>query len=519
MLATFGRLPIFAAEFRLMKPTVRVRFAPSPTGPLHIGGVRTALFNYLFAKQHQGTFILRVEDTDQNRFVSGAEQYIIEALNWLGIPFDEGPGKEGAVGPYRQSERRDIYQEYAQKLIDSGWAYYAFDTPESLDAHRADHEAKGKTFIYNWHNREKLDNSLTQDPASLKARLALGDPYVIRFKWPVDEVLVLEDLIRGRIRIDANLLDDKILFKSDGMPTYHLANIVDDHLMGITHVIRGEEWLPSLPLHVQLYKAFGWEAPEFAHLPLILKPTGKGKLSKRDGEKLGFPVFPLSWKESQGYREAGYFPEAVLNFLAMLGWNPGTEQELFSKAELIKAFHLERVQKSGARFDPDKNKWYNHHYLQQKPLEELIPDFRTQLAGRLKDTTAFSDAYLERVLGLIRERASFLWEAADLGMYFFATPETYEEKAVRKQWKEQTPELLGQVAALLDALSDFSSEATEAAVKKWIGEQGLSFGQVMPPLRLVLVGAMQGPHLFDIMELIGKEQTLGRIRTAIQRLG
>lgn len=501
-----------------MENNVRVRFAPSPTGPLHIGGVRTALFNYLFAKKHGGTFVLRIEDTDQNRFVPGAEDYIVEALEWLGIPFDEGPGKEGPFGPYRQSERKAIYQQYAAQLVQKGWAYYAFDTPEALDAHRADHEARGKTFIYNWHNREKLVNSLTLEPEEVQRRIASGEAYVIRFKWPVDEVLVLHDLIRGQIRIDANLLDDKILFKSDGMPTYHLANIVDDHLMEITHVIRGEEWLPSLALHVELYKAFGWEPPQFAHLPLILKPTGKGKLSKRDGEKLGFPVFPLSWNESTGYREAGFLPEAVLNFLAMLGWNPGTEQELFSKAELIEAFELERVQKSGARFDPDKNKWFNHHYLQHKELRDLATPFRQELEARLGNTDAYPDPMLEEALGMIRERASFLSEASDLALFLFRAPESYEEKAVRKQWKEDTPARLEALSTLLSGMDDFSSAATEAGVKAWIAESGLSFGQVMPPLRLVLVGAMQGPHLFDIMAFIGKEETLERISRAIETL-
>ncbi|HSR61588.1 MAG TPA: glutamate--tRNA ligase, partial [Robiginitalea sp.] len=342
-----------------METPVRVRFAPSPTGPLHIGGVRTALFNYLFARKHGGAFVLRIEDTDQSRFVPGAEEYIIESLEWLGIPCDEGPVKGGAYGPYRQSDRKALYGPYAEQLVEKGWAYYAFDRPEDLEKHRKNHEEKGKTFIYNWHNREKLVNSLTLSAREAQRRVAEGDPYVIRFLWPKDGSIVLQDHIRGEIRIDTNTLDDKVLFKSDGMPTYHLANIVDDHLMQITHVIRGEEWLPSLPLHMQLYRAFGWKAPEFAHLPLIMKPAGKGKLSKRDGEKLGFPVFPLSWDESMGYREAGYFPEAVLNFLAMLGWNPGTEQELFSKEELIELFDLGRVQKSGARFDPEKNKWYN----------------------------------------------------------------------------------------------------------------------------------------------------------------
>ena len=501
-----------------MNSPVRVRFAPSPTGPLHIGGVRTALFNYLFAKKHGGTFVLRIEDTDQNRFVAGAEAYIVESLNWLGIPFDEGPGKGGPYGPYRQSERKDLYKRYAEQLLATGWAYYAFDRPEDLDAHRKDHEEKGKTFIYNWHNREKLDNSLTLSAAEVTDRIQKGEPYVIRFKWPVDGSLLLKDHIRGEIRIDTNTLDDKVLFKSDGMPTYHLANIVDDHLMKITHVIRGEEWLPSLPLHVQLYRAFGWDAPEFAHLPLIMKPTGKGKLSKRDGEKLGFPVFPLSWKESVGYREAGYFPEAVLNFLALLGWNPGTEQELFSKAELVALFDLERVQKSGARFDPEKNKWYNHQYLQQKPAEELLEPFREVLRAQCPKASTLRDAELVKAIELLRERADFVSDLWSLGWYLFEAPTEYDDKAVQKQWKPGTPQILQQLSELLNGQGSFESSALENSVKSWIEGASLSFGQVMPPLRLVLVGSMQGPHLFDIMALIGKEETLARISRGIARL-
>ncbi|MBC2838208.1 glutamate--tRNA ligase [Robiginitalea sp. SC105] len=501
-----------------MKQPVRVRFAPSPTGPLHIGGVRTALFNYLFARKHQGTFILRIEDTDQNRFVEGAEAYIAESLEWLGIPYDEGPGREGGYGPYRQSERKELYRQYAKELVDSGWAYYAFDQAEALDAHRADHEKKGKTFIYNWHNREKLDNSLGMPAGELRERLGSGEPYVIRFKWPVDETLGFHDLIRGTIRIDTNTLDDKVLYKSDGMPTYHLANIVDDHLMEISHVIRGEEWLPSLALHIQLYKALGWNPPEFAHLPLIMKPSGKGKLSKRDGEKGGFPVFPLSWKGTPGYREAGYFPEAVVNFLALLGWNPGTEQELFALDELVAAFDLARVNKGGARFDPDKTKWYNHQYLQQKPPAALIPDFREVLRRSHPLSASLKDTYLEKVISLLRERADFVSDLWELGDYFFRSPESYDEKAVRKQWKTDTPELMAALLRLLEKTDDFRSSSLEASVKAWIQEHGYSFGQVMAPLRLILVGSLQGPHLFDIMELIGREETLGRIRTALTRL-
>ena len=501
-----------------METPVRVRFAPSPTGPLHLGGVRTALFNYLFAKKQGGTCVLRIEDTDQNRFVPGAEAYIIESLNWLGIPFDEGPGKGGPYGPYRQSERRDLYRAYAEQLLASGWAYYAFDRPEDLEAHRKDHEEKGKTFIYNWHNREKLDNSLTLPAQEVEDRIESGEPYVIRFKWPVDGSLLLKDHIRGEIRIDTNTLDDKVLFKSDGMPTYHLANIVDDHLMKITHVIRGEEWLPSLPLHVQLYRAFGWEAPEFAHLPLIMKPTGKGKLSKRDGEKMGFPVFPLSWNESAGYREAGYFPEAVINFLALLGWNPGTEQELFSKAELVELFDLERVQKSGARFDPEKNKWYNHQYLVRKPAGALLAPFREVLRAKSPTASKFSDSELIRVIELLRERANFVSDLWDLGWYLFEAPTEYDEKAAKKQWKAGTSSVMRQYSEFLKGLSSFESSALEADTKAWLESAGLSFGQVMPPLRLVLVGSLQGPHLFDIMALLGREETLARLARGISRL-
>lgn len=501
-----------------METPVRVRFAPSPTGPLHIGGVRTALFNYLFARKHGGAFVLRIEDTDQSRFVPGAEEYIIESLEWLGIPCDEGPDKGGAYGPYRQSDRKDLYGPYAEQLVEKGWAYYAFDLPEDLEKHRKNHEEKGKTFIYNWHNREKLVNSLTMSAREAQRRVAEGDPYVIRFMWPKDGSIVLEDHIRGEIRIDTNTLDDKVLFKSDGMPTYHLANIVDDHLMQISHVIRGEEWLPSLPLHMQLYRAFGWKAPEFAHLPLIMKPAGKGKLSKRDGEKLGFPVFPLSWHESMGYREAGYFPEAVLNFLAMLGWNPGTEQELFSKEELIELFDLGRVQKSGARFDPEKNKWYNHQYLQQKPIEELLAPFREVLIGKGLPESALEDARLRRIIELLRERASFVWELWGLAWYLFEPPSGYDEKAARKQWKPETSSMLSRLSEFLQQAGSFESAPLEKAVKAWLETSGLTFGQVMPPLRLVLVGSMQGLHLFDIMALIGRKETLARIARGIDQL-
>ncbi|NNJ89330.1 MAG: glutamate--tRNA ligase [Eudoraea sp.] len=502
-----------------MNNIVRVRFAPSPTGPLHIGGVRTALFNYLFAKKHGGTFVLRIEDTDQNRYVEGAEQYIIDALNWCGIPFDEGPGKNGAYGPYRQSERKDLYEKYAEELVEKGKAYYAFDTAEKLEFHRKDHEEKGKTFIYNWHNREKLSNSLTLTPEEIQAKIEAGEDHVIRFKTPHEESIKLYDEIRGEIQIDASLLDDKVLFKSDGMPTYHLANIVDDHLMEITHVIRGEEWLPSLALHYQLYEALGWKPPVFAHLPLIMKPTGKGKLSKRDGEKMGFPVFPLSWESSVGYKEAGYFPEAVVNFLAMLGWNPGDDKELYSMEELISAFTLERVHNSGARFDPDKTKWYNHQYLQQRSDAELAALFypivqeKSAFLGQQADIE-----YVTKVVSMVKERANFVNDLWDLSSYFFITPDHYEEKPVKKQWKENTATILGDVQNLLKTSPSFNSVELEAVVKDWIVAEELSFGMVMAPLRLAIVGDLKGPHLFDILSMIGKEESVKRIQIAIERL-
>jgi glutamyl-tRNA synthetase len=501
-----------------MSQKVRVRFAPSPTGALHIGGVRTALFNYLFAKKHGGDFILRIEDTDQRRYVEGAEQYIIDALNWCGIPFDEGPSKDGGFGPYRQSERKHLYKAYADELISKGKAYYAFDTSEKLDFHRKDHESKGKTFIYNWHNRLKLQNSLSLSKEEVIAKLDAGEDYVIRFKSPQDEKLVLQDIIRGEIHIDTNVLDDKVLFKSDGMPTYHLANIVDDHLMEISHVIRGEEWLPSLALHQQLYDALGWDAPQYAHLPLIMKPVGKGKLSKRDGEKLGFPVFPLSWNESKGYREEGYFPAAVINFLALLGWNPGTEHEIFSLSELVEAFSLERVNKSGARFDLDKTKWYNQHYLQDKGDAELASMFGLMLKDKEIPNCSLEEDYLTRVVTLIKERATFVSDFWELSDYFFLAPIAYNEKAAKKQWKEDTPEIMNQLVSVLKPIIDFTSENVETVVKAWITTKELSFGKVMPPLRLVLVGDMKGPHIFDILAMIGKEESISRIKKAISTL-
>lgn len=500
-----------------MKNQVRVRFAPSPTGPLHIGGLRTALFNYLFAKKNEGVFVLRIEDTDQNRFVEGAEEYIVESLNWSGIPFDEGPGKEGAFGPYRQSERKELYKDYALKLIENGNAYYAFDTAEELDKLRKEAEENKKTFTYNSFNREGLTNSLNLSDEEVAEKLNTGAPYVIRFKTPKDQEVVATDLIRGVVRFKTETLDDKVLFKSDGMPTYHLANIVDDHLMEISHVIRGEEWLPSLPLHVQLYRAFGWNVPEFAHLPLIMKPVGKGKLSKRDGDKMGFPVFPLQWNDSTGYREEGYEPEAVVNFLALLGWNPGDDRELFSLKELVELFDLSSVNKSGARFDPEKNKWFNGQHLQLKSEELLLKDFK-QLLNDSEISFAYSDQQLNTIISLIKERAVFAKDLLSLSDYFFTDPDTYDEKNLKKQWKEQTPEIITQLLGLWETIEDFSSTNLEELTKNWIAETGYSFGQVMPPLRLVLVGALKGPHLFDIAAMIGKKASLDRIKNALERL-
>ena len=502
-----------------MNKSIRVRFAPSPTGPLHIGGVRTALFNYLFAKKHGGTFVLRIEDTDQKRFVTGAEDYITNALNWCNIPFDEGPGKDGDFGPYRQSERKHLYKQYVDLLIENNKAYYAFDTAEALDLERKNHEAKGKTFIYNWHNRTRgrLVNSLVLSKEEVAEKIANGEDYVVRFLAPQDETLELTDLIRGRIAIDTNTLDDKVLFKSDGMPTYHLANVVDDYLMNITHVIRGEEWLPSLALHQLLYNAFGWEAPQFAHLPLILKPTGKGKLSKRDGDKLGFPVFPLNWEDpstnsiSKGYKESGYFPEAVVNFLAFLGWNPGTEQELFSLDELVKAFDMKNVNKAGARFDPDKTKWFNHQYMQKQSAETLSKTF----IDTTPELKAIDPDYVALVVDLIKERATFPSEFWGLSHYFFKAPETFAEAALKKAWKEHSKDLMSQLIGVLETADDSSVDGIQTSVKGWITENEIGFGKIMMPLRVALVGALEGVDVFDILYLIGKSEAVKRIQTLI----
>lgn len=498
---------------------VRVRFAPSPTGPLHIGGVRTALYNYLFARKYNGTFILRIEDTDQTRFVDGAEEYIMESLNWCGIVVDEGIREGGAFAPYRQSDRKDIYRKYADELFDKGHAYYAFDTPEELEALREKAGKEGRTFIYNYQVRDKLNNSLSLPDVDWNARLDRGEPYVIRFRMPPDEDIHFDDLIRGHIVVNTNTLDDKVLFKSDGMPTYHLAHFVDDHLMKISHVIRGEEWLPSLPLHVLLYRAFGWEPPLFAHLPLLLKPDGKGKLSKRDGDRLGFPVFPLFWpygETARGYREDGYYPEAFVNMLALLGWNPGTEQEIFSIDELIQAFSIERVGKSGSRFDPEKAKWFNHQYLQRRSDTQLALEFREILRAKGVHGDIIR---LEKLIALVKERVSFVRELWDQTDFFFRAPEEYDRDVVSKRWVESTPSILRELITVIRDIPDFTPSGAESYVMKWIGEKGLNTGSVMTPFRLVVVGALRGPGMFDIICWISREETIGRIEKGIEIIG
>lgn len=506
-----------------MNPTqIRVRFAPSPTGPLHIGGVRTALYNYLFARKHGGKFILRIEDTDQVRFVPESDKYIMESLKWAGISFDEGIREGGPFGPYRQSERKGIYREYAEKLVETGHAYYAFDTPQELKKMRTKlEEEKAANSSYGIAVRMSMTNSLTLSPEDVANRISSGDPYVIRFKMPDNQDIKIFDEIRNWVTVNTSTLDDKVLFKSDGMPTYHLANIVDDHLMEITHVIRGEEWLPSLPLHALLYRSFGWDEPKFAHLPLLLKPDGKGKLSKRDGDRLGFPVFPIEWKDpksgeiSSGYRESGFFPGAFVNMLAFLGWNPGTEQELFSMEELINAFSINRVGKSGSRFDFEKAKWYNHQYLQLQPIEELVEQYKPVLKEKKIEAT---DDYISTVCELIRERANFVKEFWDLSCFFFEAPKEYDHKVVKKRWKKNTPEIMTGLMEILRAVDDFTSENTEHAVKAWIEEKEAGMGAVMNAFRLCVVGAMKGPHMFDIIALIGKKETLSRIETGINKI-
>ena len=501
-----------------MERKVRVRFAPSPTGPLHIGGVRTALFNYLFARKNGGEMILRIEDTDSTRFVPGAEDYINEALAWLGIKIDEGVREGGNYGPYRQSERRDIYRKYVKQLLDADKAYIAFDTPAELEAKRAEIP----NFQYDASTRASMRNSLTMSADEVKTLIDAGEKYVVRFKIEPNHDVVVNDLLRGKVTINSSILDDKVLYKSaDDLPTYHLANIVDDHLMLVTHVIRGEEWLPSAPLHVLLYEAFGWAdtMPEFVHLPLLLKPVGNGKLSKRDGDKLGFPVFPLEWHDpasgavSKGYREEGYLPEAVVNFLALLGWNPGNDQEIMSMDELISLFSFEHCSRNGAKFDFEKGKWFNHKYLSEKPDAELAALFRPILDE--KGITGFSDEYVARAVGMVKSRISFvkdLWEQAS---FFFVAPDTFSEKDIKKRWKDDTPRIMEELIGVLENLPDFSSKPSEEIVLKWITDNGYHMGNVMNAFRLTVVGECKGPHMFDITELMGREETIRRIRRGI----
>lgn len=500
---------------------VRVRFAPSPTGALHIGGVRTALYNYLFARQHGGDLVFRIEDTDSNRFVPGAEEYIIESFRWLGIKFDEGVSFGGEHGPYRQSERRSIYKKYVDQLLAADKAYIAFDTPEQLEAKRAEIQ----NFQYDARTRGEMTNSLTLPKEEVERRIADGEQYVVRFKVEPGIEVHIDDMIRGHVVIKSDILDDKVLYKSaDELPTYHLANIVDDHLMEITHVIRGEEWLPSAPLHVLLYRAFGWEdtMPTFAHLPLLLKPEGKGKLSKRDGDRLGFPVFPLEWHDpktgdvSSGYRESGYFPEAVVNFLALLGWNPGTEQELFTLDELVEAFDIHKCSKAGARFDYQKGIWFNHEYMLKKSNEEVANLFAPIVANNGVDETM---ERITQVVAMMKDRVNFVKELWPLCSFFFIAPTEYDEKTVKKRWKADSAKVMGELADVLEGIDDFSVEGQEPVVMKWVEEKGYKLGDVMNAFRLTLVGIGKGPGMFDISAFLGKEETLKRIRKAIEVLG
>ena len=496
---------------------VRVRFAPSPTGALHIGGVRTALYNYLFAHKHQGDLVFRIEDTDSTRFVPGAEEYIIESFRWLGIKFDEGVGIGGPHGPYRQSERREIYKQYVTQLLDAGKAYYAFDTPQELEAKRAEIQ----NFQYDAHTRMQMRNSLTMPQEEWEQRIANGEQYVVRFKIEPGRQIHGNDMIRGDVVVKSDILDDKVLYKSaDELPTYHLANIVDDHLMEISHVIRGEEWLPSAPLHVLLYEAFGWEdsMPRFAHLPLLLKPEGKGKLSKRDGDRLGFPVFPLEWHDpksnevSTGYRESGYFPEAVINFLALLGWNPGTEQEIFSLEELVEAFDITKCSKSGAKFDYKKGIWFNHEYILRKSNEEIADLFAPIVANNGVDE---SMERIKTVVGLMKDRVDFVKELWPLCSFFFIAPIAYDEKTAKKRWKDYSAQQMTELADLLESLDDFSIEGQEPVVMQWVEDKGYKLGDVMNAFRLALVGIGKGPGMFDISAFLGKEETVRRLRRAI----
>lgn len=501
---------------------VRVRFAPSPTGPLHIGGVRTALYNYLFAKKNKGSFILRIEDTDQNRYVPGAEEYIIESLKWAGINYDEGPDNGGRFGPYRQSERKDLYKKYADQLVEEGKAYYAFDTSEELENMRERLKSEGSSSQqYDASTRGSMTNSLTLGEEETGKRLEAGDPFVIRIKIPENRIVTVDDMIRGKVEVQSSQLDDKVLFKSDGMPTYHLANIVDDHLMEITHVIRGEEWLPSAPLHVLLYEFFGWEAPRFAHLPLLLKPDGNGKLSKRDGDRLGFPVFPLQWKDpntgeiSSGYRESGYFPEAFVNMLALLGWNPGTEREIFSIHDLVEYFSIDRVGKSGSKFDPEKARWFNHRYLVAKDDEELSQLFKKELDKRNIDV---DEKKLITIVGLIKERAEFVTDFWAQSSFFFEAPSGYDEKIVKKRWKAGTPAMMAELKDLILQIQDFRAEVIKPVITKYVEDNDIGMGVVMNNLRLVLVGGGFGPDLMQIAEILGKNEVIRRINAGIANI-
>ncbi len=503
---------------------VRVRFAPSPTGPLHIGGVRTALYNYLFAKKHNGNLILRIEDTDQSRYVDGAEEYIVNSLQWCGIKFDEGPINGGDFGPYKQSQRKDIYKKYAEFLVDNDKAYYAFDTKEELEEMRVRMKKAGVASPqYNSITRESMHNSISLSEDEVQKRIQENQKYVIRLKIPRNEEVKINDLVRGWVVVNTNNIDDKVIFKSDGMPTYHLANVVDDYLMKITHVIRGEEWLPSAPLHVLLYKYLGWESkqPKFAHLPLILKPDGNGKLSKRDGDRLGFPVFPLNWtnpetKEiSLGYKEGGYFPEAFINMLAFLGWNPGTPQELFSLNELCKTFSLERVGRSGAKFDFDKTKWYNQQYLRSKTKTELAETLQVLL----KENNINADInYVANVCEQLKERATFVKDMWDEGKYFFQQPRLYDEKTIRKKWKDNTHVILNELRLEISKIEKFTSEEIETVFKQFLESNKIKMGVLLPAFRLSLTGLGMGPSLFNIAELIGKKETLSRIDIAIKKI-
>ena len=500
----------------------RVRFAPSPTGPLHIGGVRTALYNYLFARKNKGKMILRIEDTDQTRFVEGAEDYIKESLKWCGIEFDEGVDDKGEFGPYKQSERKELYVKYAQDLIDSGWAYYAFDSSDDLNALRDKAEQEKQVFTYNTETRKTLRNSLTLSADDTKQLIDSGEAFVIRFKMPEDTEVTFTDAIRGDVTVNTSRLDDKILFKSDGMPTYHLANIVDDHLMEISHVIRGEEWLPSAPLHILLYRSFNWSEPVFAHLPIILKPVGKGKLSKRDGDKMGFPVFPTDWKDPKsgetfsGYKESGYFPDAFINMLALLGWNPGTEQEIFSIDELIEAFSLDRVGKSGAKFDPDKTNWFNQQYMKAQSDSDLLNAFIPML--KEKGIEKIDSKMAEEVISLVKERCVFIKDIWDQSYFFFQTPGDYNPKVVKKRWKENTPKYMADIKAILEQAPNWEAVAMHDFVGEYIQQNELGFGAIMNALRLVIVGDGKGPDLFKIIELIGKEETLKRFDLALEKI-